>query len=226
MEPNVHVIHEVVTAQRAAARAGTHSVKRRHEVRGGGAKPWRQKGTGRARAGSIRSPLWVGGARAHGPKPRGYSKRIPKKVKRLALVSALSDRARGGAISVLESWPDSEGPKTKKAVELFDAMGVDSDKKMLFVLDRGQETAFLSVRNIAKVHPIYRDQLNTYDVVDSDLVVFTLEALEDFCQNVEVERSSESTGGDSSELGGGEADEDLDERVGTPGASSVEGGDG
>lgn len=227
VEPNVHVVHEVVTAQLAAARAGTHSVKRRHEVRGGGAKPWRQKGTGRARVGSIRSPLWVGGARAHGPKPRDYTKRIPKKVKRLALVSALSDRASGEAIWVLESWPDLERPKTKKAVELFEAMGVESDKKLLFVLDRGQETAFLSVRNLPKVHPLYRDQLNTYDVVNSDLVLFTLDALKGFCEKVEVVRTSAPAEGDASEPAGAADDEDSDEREAAPGDSGAEeGGDG
>ena len=125
IEPNQAVMHQVVTAQLAAARAGTHSTKTRSEVRGGGRKPWRQKGLGRARHGSIRSPQWVGGGVAHGPKPRDYSQRTPKKMKRLALRSALSARAADGQVKVVETFDTWEAPKTKSAIALLDAMGVD-----------------------------------------------------------------------------------------------------
>src|SRR3954452_2976843 len=123
IEPNVAVMHQVVTAQLAAKRSGTHSTKTRAEVRGGGAKPWRQKGTGRARQGSIRSPHWRGGGVAHGPKPRDYSQRTPKKMVRLALKSALSDRAAEGKVVVIDDWGIDE-PKTKRAVELLEALGL------------------------------------------------------------------------------------------------------
>lgn len=170
VEPNIPVMHQVVTAQRAAARAGSHSTKRRSEVRGGGSKPWRQKGTGRARAGSIRSPLWVGGGVAHGPKPRDYSQRIPKKMKKLALRSALSDMASREAIIALESWPFDEGPSTKAAVGLFETIGIARHKILTVVGELEDETA-LSVRNLAWSKPIRADQINTYDVVDAEYIV-------------------------------------------------------
>ena len=124
-EPNTAVMHQVVTAQLAAARAGTHSTKTRAEVRGGGRKPWRQKGLGRARHGSIRSPQWAGGGVAHGPKPRDYSQRTPKKMKRLALRSALSVRAAAGKVKVVETFDTWDAPKTKNAISLLDAMGIN-----------------------------------------------------------------------------------------------------
>ena len=152
IEPNTAVMHQVVTAQLAAKRAGTHSTKTRAEVRGGGAKPWRQKGLGRARHGSIRSPQWVGGGVAHGPKPRDYSQRTPKKMKRLALRSALSARAAEGQIKVVETFDIWDEPKTKKAVALLEAMGVTG--KVLLIAEDHERTAISSFRNLAHVTAI------------------------------------------------------------------------
>jgi len=174
IEPNLAVLHQVVTAQLAAARAGTASTKTRGEVRGGGRKPWRQKGLGRARHGSIRAPQWVGGGVAHGPKPRDYRQRTPKKMKRLALRSALSARASEQAVKVVENlgW---ERPKTKQAVALLEAMGLDG--KVLVVLGRGDVAAGLSFRNLARVRTVEPGHLTAYDVLWSDDVVFTTETL-------------------------------------------------
>ncbi|MCY4069521.1 MAG: 50S ribosomal protein L4 [Acidimicrobiaceae bacterium] len=174
VEPNVAVMHQVVTAQLAARRAGTHSTKTRAEVAGGGSKPWRQKGTGRARHGSIRSPQWRGGGAAHGPKPRDYSQRTPKKVKRLALASALSDRARCDALIVVDRWRFSE-PSTSAAAKALDAIGAAG--KVLVVLGDDDSHARKSFRNLAVVHCLHYRELNTYDVVNSDVVVFTSETL-------------------------------------------------
>jgi len=174
IEPNLPVMHQVVTAQLAAARAGTHSTKTRSEVRGGGAKPWRQKGTGRARAGSSNSPIWRGGGIAHGPKPRDYSQRTPKKMVKLALRSALSDRASDGNVIVVDSW-SFDPPKTKDAVAALSAIGAEG--KVLVVLGDHDEAAFKSFRNLTNVHTLHRGELNTYDVLDSDVVVFTKETL-------------------------------------------------
>ncbi len=191
IEPNVAVMHQVVTAQRAAARSGSHSTKRRGEVRGGGAKPWRQKGTGRARAGSIRSPLWVGGGVAHGPKPRNYAKRIPKKMKKLALRSALSDVTSRGAMLALEVWPFDDEISTKQAASLFESMGV-AGRKILAVVEDLSGGAALSVRNLPWVKPIRVDQLNTYDVVDCEFMVADVDALERVAGN-RLEVSKEAT---------------------------------
>jgi len=166
------VMHQVVTAQLAAARAGTHNTKTRAEVRGGGRKPWRQKGLGRARHGSIRSPSWTGGGVAHGPKPRDYSQRTPKKMKRLALRSALSARAAGGQIKVVEGF-DWDTPKTSRATALLSAM--EAGGKVLLVLDRSDDIAYLSLRNVENV--VINDQLNPYDVLWADTVVFTADTL-------------------------------------------------
>ncbi len=174
VEPNIAVMHQVVTAQLAARRAGTHSTLTRAEVRGGGAKPWRQKGTGRARQGSIRAPQWRGGGVAHGPKPRDYSQRTPKKMVRLALRGALSDRAAEGRVIVVESW-DFDTPRTRDAVAALDAIGAEG--KVLVVLGDGDEIAWKSFRNIPRVHCLHVGELNTYDVLDSDVVVFTRETL-------------------------------------------------
>ena len=174
IEPNVPVMHQVVTAQLAAARAGTHNTKTRAEVRGGGRKPWRQKGLGRARHGSIRSPIWSGGGVAHGPKPRDYSQRTPKKMKRLALRSALSTRAAEGQVRVVEEFDWSE-PKTKQAVGLLEA--IDAGPKVLLVLGSADQSALRSFRNIASVVVNDSGQVNTHDVVWADSVVFTSEAL-------------------------------------------------
>lgn len=170
IEPNLAVLHQVVTAQLAARRAGTASTKTRAEVRGGGAKPWRQKGLGRARHGSIRSPIWVGGGVAHGPKPRDYSQRTPKKMKRLALLSALSARASEEAVVVIESIDWTE-PRTRQASDLLGAVGATT--KTLLVLGRSDVVAVKSFRNLPQVQIVEPGHLTAYDVLASDRVVFT-----------------------------------------------------
>jgi large subunit ribosomal protein L4 len=169
IEPNVPVMHQVVTAQLAARRAGTHSTRTRAEVRGGGAKPWRQKGTGRSRQGSIRSPQWRGGGVAHGPKPRNYAQRTPKKMIRLALRSALSDRAAEGKVAVVD-W-GFDAPSTKSAVAALAAL--DLEGKVLVVLGDDDAAAWKSFRNLQDVQAILRRELNAYDVLVNDWVVFT-----------------------------------------------------
>ena len=194
IEPNVSVMHQVVTAQLAAARAGTHRTKTRSEVRGGGAKPWRQKGTGRARQGSIRSPQWRGGGVAHGPKPRDYRQRTPKKMVSLALRSALSDRCARGKVVVVSDWPMSQ-PRTKDAIALLAALGLRTDgtrpERVLVVLDRSEEAVWKSFRNLGeRVQIILTSELNAYDVLVNDSVVFsrsTLTALTARFGGVEVE---------------------------------------
>jgi len=174
IEPNIPVMHQVVTAQLAARRAGTQSTLTRAEVRGGGAKPWKQKGTGRARAGSSNMPHWRGGGVAHGPKPRDYSQRTPKKMKRLALRSALSDRASEGKVLVVDSWA-FEAPRTRDAVAALSAIGAEG--KVLVVLDRDDHAAWKSFRNLGTVHALSSSELNTYDVLVCDVVVFTKDNL-------------------------------------------------
>jgi len=171
IEPNTAVMHQVVTAQLAARRAGTHSTKTRAEVRGGGAKPWRQKGLGRARHGSIRSPQWIGGGVAHGPKPRDYSQRTPKKMKRLALRSALSARAAEGQIKVVETFDVWDTPKTKNAVALLSAMGVSG--KVLLLAEDHERVAITSFRNLEHVIASNLGQANTYDVLWADTIVMS-----------------------------------------------------
>ena len=170
VEPNIPVMHQVVTAQLAARRAGTQSTKTRAEVRGGGAKPWRQKGTGRSRQGSIRSPQWRGGGVALGPKPRSYAPRTPRKMIRLALASALSDRLAGDKVKVLDDWGIGT-PSTKRAVEILSSLEVDG--RVLVVLTREDEAAWKSLRNLPDVHVLSTGELNAYDVLVSDWVVFT-----------------------------------------------------
>jgi large subunit ribosomal protein L4 len=170
IEPNVAVLHQVVTAQLAAARAGTQSTKTRAEVRGGGAKPWRQKGTGRARQGSIRSPQWRGGGVALGPKPRSYRQRTPKKMVKLALRSALSDRAAEGRVAVVSRW-DFAAPKTREARVALQKLGVDG--RALVVLGPDEVVAAKSFRNLPEVHVLPVGELNAYDVLCADWVVFT-----------------------------------------------------
>jgi large subunit ribosomal protein L4 len=182
IEPNVGVMHQVVTAQLAAARSGTHSTKGRSEVSGGGAKPWRQKGTGRARQGSIRSPHWRGGGVAHGPKPRDYSQRTPKKMIRLALRSALSDRARDGKVVVVDDWGIDE-PKTKRANELLATLGLRTkgarEDRVLLVLFRTEDAAWKSFRNLGnRVQIVLPEELNTYDVLVNDHLVFSRASLD------------------------------------------------
>ena len=171
IEPNMDVMHQVVTAQLAAARAGSASTKTRAEVRGGGAKPWRQKGLGRARHGSIRSPQWIGGGVAHGPKPRDYSQRTPKKMRRLALRSALSARAAAGQIKVVETFDGWTEPKTKNATALLQAMEVSG--KVLLIAEDDERSAIKSFRNIEGVIASNLGQANTYDVLWADTVIMS-----------------------------------------------------
>jgi large subunit ribosomal protein L4 len=177
IEPNVAVMHQVVVAQLASARRGTAKVKSRGEVRGGGKKPWRQKGTGRARQGSIRAPHWSGGGVAHGPTgEQNHTKRVNKKLKRLALRSALSDRTASGDLVVVDAL-GFDAPKTSAAVAALAALGV-ADRKVLLVLAGFDVAVVKSFRNIPSVHLLTVDQLNTYDVLASDVVVIEQAALE------------------------------------------------
>ncbi|HET9728135.1 MAG TPA: 50S ribosomal protein L4 [Acidimicrobiia bacterium] len=210
IEPNVAVMHQVVTAQLAAKRAGTHSTKTRAEVRGGGAKPWRQKGTGRARQGSIRSPQWRGGGIAHGPKPRDYEQRTPKKMVRLALRSALSDRAADGKVIVVDDW-GIDAPKTKSAVQLLEALELraqgERDTRVLFVLFRDDENAWKSLRNLGtRVAFIWPEELNTYDVLVNDWIVFSKASLETV-----VARLGGSASADGSDVAGDDDTSEDDE---------------
>ncbi|WP_084039733.1 50S ribosomal protein L4 [Demequina sp. NBRC 110053] len=175
---NVPLIHQVVVAQRAAARQGTHATKTRGEVAGGGRKPYKQKGTGRARQGSIRAPQFAGGGVVHGPQPRDYSQRTPKKMKAAALRGALSDRARAGRVHVVESLVKGDAPSTKAALAALDA--ITSGRRALVVLERADAVAWKSLRNAAGVHVLAVDQLNTYDVLVNDDTVFTSGSLEAF----------------------------------------------
>ncbi len=175
IEPNVQVMHQVVTAQLAARRSGTQSTKTRSEVRGGGAKPWKQKGTGRARQGSIRSPQWRGGGVALGPKPRSYKQRTPKKMIRLALRSALSDRAADGKVLVVDSW-GWDTPRTKEAFAALKALSV-VEGRVLVVLGSNDEAVWKSFRNLRNVVLLEQRELNAYDVLCSDVVIFTRETL-------------------------------------------------
>lgn len=170
VQPNVPVMHQVVTAQLAARRSGTQSTKTRSEVRGGGAKPYRQKGTGNARQGSIRAPHFSGGGIALGPKPRKYNQRTPKKMVRLALRSALSDRANEGRVVVVDSWSFAQ-PSTKEGAKALAALGVEG--RVLIVLGSGDENAAKSFRNIPEVQLIAVQELNAYDVLCNDHIVFT-----------------------------------------------------
>ncbi|MGL5825878.1 MAG: 50S ribosomal protein L4, partial [Nocardioides sp.] len=168
---NISLIHQVVVAQQAAARQGTHSTKRRGEVRGGGRKPYKQKGTGRARQGSTRAPQFTGGGIVHGPKPRSYDQRTPKKMKAAALRGALSDRARNGRIHVVQGLVEGDKPSTKSALAALASL---TDRvKFLVVLERSDTVTWLSLRNAPEVHIVAVDQLNTYDVLYSDDIVFT-----------------------------------------------------
>ena len=178
VQTNIPLIHQVVTAQLAAARQGTHSTKTRAEVRGGGRKPYRQKGTGRARQGSIRAPQFAGGGIVHGPKPRDYSQRTPKKMIAAALLGALSDRARGERLHVIESFGIEGAPSTKAAAAYLTS--VAQTKRVLIVIERSDDITVKSVRNLAYVHVLTVGQLNTYDVIVSDDIVFTKAAYDTF----------------------------------------------
>ena len=216
VEPNIGLMHQVVNAQLAARRAGTHSTKGRAEVAGGGAKPWRQKGTGRARHGSIRSPQWRGGGAAHGPKPRDYRQRTPKKMKRLALAGALSDRARSGQIIVVDRWR-FDAPRTSDAVTALDAIGATG--KVLVVLGDDDADAQKSFRNLPPVHCLHIRELNTYDVLNSDVVVFTSDTLP-----TSGARGGDAADGDAADRGTGEGGDGGDGDAADRGAEG--GGDG
>lgn len=179
-ETNVPLIHQVVTAQLAAARQGTHKVKTRGEVSGSGVKPFKQKGTGRARQGSVRMPQHRGGGIVHGPVPRDYSQRTPKKMIAAALVGLLSDRARANRLHVVESFGIEGKPSTKSAREFL--ASVAPGKRVLVVVDREDDLTVLSVRNLPQAHVLYQDQVNAYDVVVSDDVVFTKAAFDAFVE--------------------------------------------
>ncbi|MFF0148304.1 large subunit ribosomal protein L4 [Amycolatopsis sulphurea] len=178
VQANIALMHQVVVAQQAAARQGTHDTKTRGEVSGGGKKPYRQKGTGRARQGSTRAPQFTGGGVVHGPTPRDYSQRTPKKMKAAALRGALSDRARAGQLHVVTELVTGEKPSTKAAKTAL--AGVTQAKRVLVVLHRGEELSWVSLRNLPEIHLIWADQLNTYDVLVNDDVVFTRAAYEAF----------------------------------------------
>jgi large subunit ribosomal protein L4 len=183
VQTNVPLIHQVVTAQLAAARQGTHKTKGRGEVSGSGSKPFKQKGTGRARQGSIRMPQHRGGGIVHGPVPRSYAQRTPKKMIAAALLGVISDRARGERLHVVDGFGTVNGaPSTKAAAELLASLngGHGVTRNVLVVLERGDEAAEKSVRNLKDLHVLYADQLNAYDVVVSDDIVFTKAAYESF----------------------------------------------
>ncbi len=178
VQVNVPLIHQVVVAQLAAARQGTHATKTRAEVSGGGRKPYKQKGTGRARQGSTRAPQFAGGGIVHGPQPRDYAQRTPKKMKAAALRGALSDRARDGRVHVVSEIVAGGTPSTKQALAAIEALGLEG--RVLVVLGRDELSSWLSLRNVVTVHVVAFDQLNTYDVLVSDQVLFTQPALEAF----------------------------------------------
>lgn len=199
---NIPLIHQVVVAQLAAARQGTHATKTRGEVRGGGKKPYAQKGTGRARQGSIRAPQFAGGGVVHGPQPRDYSQRTPKKMKAAALRGALSDRARNGRVHVLTSFIDGSAPSTKEALGAIS--NLTERKNILVVLDRSEETSWRSLRNLVDIHLITPDQLNTYDVLISDDVVFTKASIDTFLDGAPRGKSVKAVASES-EIDGSDA---------------------
>jgi len=190
---NVPLIHQVVVAQQAAARQGTHATKTRGDVRGGGKKPYRQKGTGRARQGSLRAPQYAGGGIVHGPVPRSYVQRTPKKMKAAALRGALSDRLSHGRVQVVSGFVDGDVPRTKDALAvLVSAVGsgdLGRPPRVLVVAHRDDEITWKSLRNVPRVHVLTEDQLNTYDVLASDHVVFTEQALTAFVSRSAKEAS-------------------------------------
>jgi large subunit ribosomal protein L4 len=215
VQANVPLMHQVVIGQLAAARQGTHDTKTRGEVRGGGKKPYRQKGTGRARQGSTRAPQFAGGGVVHGPTPRDYTQRTPKKMKAAALRGALSDRARAGQLHVVTELVTGEKPSTK-AVKTAIA-SVTPAKRVLVVLHRAEELTWLSARNLPNVHLIWADQLNTYDVLVNDDVVFTKSAYDAFVagpvkgKSAKASASSSELPGASLEDGAGDGTEGSDQ---------------
>jgi large subunit ribosomal protein L4 len=202
VQTNIPLIHQVVVAQLAAARQGTHKTKTRGEVSGGGKKPYRQKGTGRARQGSTRAPQFTGGGVVHGPVPRDYAQRTPKKMKAAALRGALSDRARDGRVIVVDQLVSGDVPNTKSAVSLL--KGVSEHKHLLVVLQRTDEVSYKSLRNVPTVHLIDVGQLNTYDVLVNDAVVFTQGAYDQFVAGPAKGKSATAVAS-SSEVEGSES---------------------
>ena len=194
-EANIALMHQVVTAQLAAARQGTHSTKRRGEVSGGGRKPFRQKGTGRARQGSTRAPQYRGGGVVHGPKPRDYSQRTPKKMIAAALRGALSDRARNERIHAVTELVTGQTPSTKSAKTFLETLvptrTPGKDAKVLLVIGRSDDVGALSARNLPGVHILSPDQLNTYDVLNADDVVFSVEALDSYITHHTADKNQE-----------------------------------
>lgn len=189
---NVPLIHQVVVAQLAAARQGTHSTKTRGEVRGGGRKPWKQKGTGRARQGSIRAPQFTGGGVVHGPTPHGYAQRTPKKMIAAATRGALSDRASADRVRVVESFVAPDGqPSTKAALAVLEA--VTTVRRPLIVLSRTESVAARSLRNVARAHVLMSDQVNAYDVMCSDDVLFTRAAVQEFVSRAKRATATEAS---------------------------------
>ena len=229
---NLALMHQVVVAQLAAARAGTHSTKNRGEVRGGGAKPYRQKGTGRARQGSTRAPQFAGGGVVHGPTPRDYSQRTPKKMKAAALRAALSDRARDGRIHVVSAFTETDVPSTRDALGILDTLLAETvrSRRVLVVLPPDDVTSWKSLRNVKSVHLLDSGQLNTYDVLVSDDVIFTEQALQEFLSVQATRRSRRGTGPDlsTSVVSGGipsmvpaEGDGDVTVTLGKPSAADT-----
>ena len=210
VQANIALMHQVVVAQLAAARQGTHATKTRGDVRGGGKKPYRQKGTGRARQGSTRAPQFTGGGVSHGPQPRDYTQRTPKKMKAAALRGALSDRARNDRVHVLTALIDSEAPSTKTARQAV-ANLVDT-RKALVVLTHADELGLLSVRNLAEVHVLTVDQLNTYDVLVNDDVVFTKDAFDALLAGPARGRSAKAVASSAEDpLAGSSVDSEVEE---------------
>ncbi|MGX5682057.1 50S ribosomal protein L4 [Schumannella luteola] len=190
VQTNVPLIHQVVVAQLAAARQGTHKAKGRGEVSGSGRKPFKQKGTGRSRQGSVRAPEHRGGGTVHGPVPRDYAQRTPKKMIAAALLGAISDRARGERLTIVDSFGKAGAPSTKGAAELLASV---TGKNILVVLERGDEVGYKSVRNLRNLHVLWADQLNAYDVIVSDDVVFTKAAYEAFVASKTAKTKEEAS---------------------------------
>jgi large subunit ribosomal protein L4 len=211
---NIALIHQVVVAQLAAARQGTASTKTRGEVRGGGKKPYRQKGTGRARQGSTRAPQFAGGGVVHGPQPRSYDQRTPKKMKAAALRGALSDRARHGRVHVVSALLGGDAPSTRDAAATL--ASISTARNILVVVDRSDELGWKSVRNLTGLHILEPGQLNTYDVLVSDEVVFTLDALETFLAGPASGRSAKGAASSA------EIEDSADDGIGEDAAETEE----
>jgi large subunit ribosomal protein L4 len=221
VQVNIPLIHQVVVAQQAAARQGTHATKTRGDVRGGGKKPYKQKGTGRARQGSTRAPQFAGGGTVHGPQPRSYDQRTPKKMKAAALRGALSDRARSGRVHVVDGLVEGGKPSTKAALAAL--RGIVDGRRVLLVLERGDNLTWLSLRNERSIHLLAVDQLNTYDVLLSDDVVFTQGAYEAFVAGPQGGKSVKAVGvSTSSTTEVGSTAESAEDSSTTEGGSTTE----